>query len=82
MPGIPASGGGLEIMNSTPRIVITGAGAVCGSGLDVASIWAAIQDGHSSVAAIRQWRIEPARDDNGQAVRARTAIFVHLQPRT
>jgi 3-oxoacyl-[acyl-carrier-protein] synthase I len=42
-------------MSTSPRIVITGAGAVCGSGLDVAAIWAAIVDGRSAVAPIRQW---------------------------
>jgi 3-oxoacyl-[acyl-carrier-protein] synthase I len=42
-------------MNSSPRIAITGVGAVCGSGLEVESIWSAIQAGRSAVTAIRNW---------------------------
>ncbi len=42
-------------MNSTPRIMITGVGAVCGAGLGVDAIWSAILDGRSAVAPIRQW---------------------------
>ncbi len=42
-------------MSPSPRIVITGAGAVCGSGLEVASIWDAVQHGRSAVSPIRRW---------------------------
>jgi 3-oxoacyl-[acyl-carrier-protein] synthase-1 len=42
-------------MNSSPRIVITGLGAVCGSGLTIDAIWNAVQNGRSSVAPISQW---------------------------
>jgi len=42
-------------MNATPRIVFTGIGAVCAAGLDVESIWSAIQARRSAIAAIRQW---------------------------
>jgi 3-oxoacyl-[acyl-carrier-protein] synthase-1 len=42
-------------MKPSSRIVITGAGAVCGSGLEVASIWDAVQHGRSAVSPIRQW---------------------------
>jgi len=42
-------------MNVSPRLVITGSGAVCGAGLGVAAIWDAIVNGRTAVSAIRQW---------------------------
>jgi 3-oxoacyl-[acyl-carrier-protein] synthase I len=42
-------------MISSPRIVITGTGAVCGAGRTVVSIWNAILTGQSAVAPIMQW---------------------------
>ncbi len=42
-------------MTSTPRIMFTGVGAVCGAGLGVDVIWSAILEGRSAVAPIRQW---------------------------
>jgi 3-oxoacyl-[acyl-carrier-protein] synthase-1 len=38
-----------------PRIVITGAGAVCGAGRDPGSIFAAIAEGRSAIAPIEAW---------------------------
>jgi len=45
-------------MTSTPRIVITGMGAVCGAGLTIESIWGAIRDQRSAIGPIRQWDAE------------------------
>ncbi len=42
-------------MSASPRIIITGGGAVCGAGLGVASIWEAIVGGRSAVGPLRQW---------------------------
>ena len=42
-------------MNASPRIAITGLGAVCGAGRTVDSIWDAIVNGRSAVAPISQW---------------------------
>ena len=42
-------------MSGSPRILITGTGAVCGAGLGVAAIWDAIVSGRSAVAPLRQW---------------------------
>jgi len=42
-------------MSSSGRIVITGAGAVCGAGLSVDEIWKAILEGKSAVGPIEQW---------------------------
>jgi 3-oxoacyl-[acyl-carrier-protein] synthase-1 len=42
-------------MEPSPRIAITGFGAVCGAGLAVEAIWNAIQGGRSAVAPITQW---------------------------
>jgi len=42
-------------MSVSPRILITGTGAVCGAGLGVAAIWDAIVSGRSAVAPLRQW---------------------------
>jgi 3-oxoacyl-[acyl-carrier-protein] synthase I len=39
----------------TARIVITGTSVVCGSGRDPAAVLAAIVEGRSAIAAIRQW---------------------------
>ena len=42
-------------MESSPRIVITGLGAVCGAGLTVEAIWNAVRSGKSAVAPITRW---------------------------
>jgi 3-oxoacyl-[acyl-carrier-protein] synthase I len=42
-------------MESSPRVVITSLGAVCGAGLTVEAIWQAILSGKSAVAPITQW---------------------------
>jgi 3-oxoacyl-[acyl-carrier-protein] synthase-1 len=42
-------------MKDSPRIVITGIGAVCPAGLDVESIWRAVLTGRSAIAPIRHW---------------------------
>jgi 3-oxoacyl-[acyl-carrier-protein] synthase-1 len=42
-------------MEPSPRIAITGLGAVCGAGLTVEAIWDAIQSGKSAVAPITLW---------------------------
>jgi 3-oxoacyl-[acyl-carrier-protein] synthase I len=42
-------------MTSSVRVVITGAGAVCGAGRTVGSIWNAILGGQSAVAPMTQW---------------------------
>jgi len=42
-------------MSSAPRIVITGAGAVCGAGLTVEAIWETVVKGRTSIAPLRQW---------------------------
>ena len=42
-------------MSVPARILVTGAGAVCGAGLGVASIWDAIVNGRSAVGPLRQW---------------------------
>jgi 3-oxoacyl-[acyl-carrier-protein] synthase-1 len=42
-------------MSASPRILITGTGAVCGAGLGVASIWDAIVHGRSAIGPLRQW---------------------------
>ena len=46
-------------MSTPTRIVITGAGAVCGLGLTVDAIFAALRGGESAVGPITQW--DPAR---------------------
>jgi len=38
-----------------PRIVITGTGAVCASGMDAGAVLAALQAGRSAIAPIAQW---------------------------
>jgi 3-oxoacyl-(acyl-carrier-protein) synthase len=42
-------------MSSSSRIVITGAGAVCGAGLTIDEIWEATKTGRSAIAPISQW---------------------------
>ena len=42
-------------MEPSPRIAITGLGAVCGAGLTVEAIWNAVQSGKSAVAPITHW---------------------------
>src|SRR6476646_5415894 len=37
------------------KILITGTGAVCASGMDAGAILAAARDGHSAIGAIAQW---------------------------
>jgi 3-oxoacyl-[acyl-carrier-protein] synthase-1 len=38
-----------------PRILVTGAGAVCGAGKSPAEVWEAVAAGRTAVAPIRQW---------------------------
>jgi len=45
-------------MNTSPRIAITGSGAVCGAGMTVEKIWAAVLGGQSAVTPITQWDAE------------------------
>ena len=45
-------------MSTFPRIAITGSGAVCGAGLTVEKIWAAVLGGQSAVTPITQWDAE------------------------
>ena len=45
-------------MSISPRIVITGSGAVCGAGMTVEKIWGAVLGGQSAVAPITQWDAE------------------------
>ncbi len=40
---------------SRADVVVTGAGAVCGAGMDPGAIFARIQEGHSAIGPIRQW---------------------------
>jgi 3-oxoacyl-[acyl-carrier-protein] synthase-1 len=42
-------------MNSAPRIVITGTGAVCASGLGTDVVWEALLTGRSGIGPIRNW---------------------------
>jgi 3-oxoacyl-[acyl-carrier-protein] synthase I len=42
-------------MNDSGRIVITGSGAVCGSGLTVDAIWEAVLAGRSAIKEISSW---------------------------
>ena len=42
-------------MSLSTGIVITGAGAVCGAGRTIESIWSSILNGKSAVGAISQW---------------------------
>jgi 3-oxoacyl-[acyl-carrier-protein] synthase-1 len=46
-------------MNNSPRIAITGTGAVCGAGLTIDAIWDAILNGRSCIAPLTQW--DPAQ---------------------
>ena len=45
-------------MSTSPRIAITGSGAVCGAGMTVEKIFAAVLGGQSAVAPITQWDAE------------------------
>ncbi|HEX3170480.1 MAG TPA: beta-ketoacyl synthase N-terminal-like domain-containing protein [Burkholderiales bacterium] len=45
-------------MGPSPRIAITGSGAVCGAGLTVEKIWAAVIGGQTAVTPITQWDAE------------------------
>ena len=42
-------------MSASPRVVITGAGAVCGAGLGVDAIWDAVVRGRSAIKEISSW---------------------------
>src|SRR5215475_3032092 len=42
-------------MKSSTRVVITGLGAVCGSGLTIEEIWGSICSGKSAVRELEQW---------------------------
>ncbi|MEI8042400.1 MAG: beta-ketoacyl synthase N-terminal-like domain-containing protein [Verrucomicrobiota bacterium] len=42
-------------MEPSPRIAITGLGAVCGAGLTIEAIWSVIQSGRSAIGPITQW---------------------------
>ena len=42
-------------MSASPKIVITGTGAVCGSGLGANAIWDAVAHGRSAIQEIRSW---------------------------
>ena len=49
-------------MSCSRRIVITGAGAVCGAGLTIDTIWDAIINGRTAITTLRRW------DSNGWPV--------------
>jgi len=53
---------------TSPRILITGSGAVCGAGNSPAAIFAAAREGRSAIAPIRQW------DTTGWPVRVAAEI--------
>jgi len=42
-------------MSSASRVMITGAGAICGAGHNVDAIWEAVLNGRSAIAPIRRW---------------------------
>ena len=42
-------------MADTPRIVITGSGAICAAGRDPAQIWQTLQSGQSAIGPITLW---------------------------
>ena len=42
-------------MNASPRVVITGCGAVCGAGLTVEAVWDAVVHGRSAIKGISSW---------------------------
>ena len=44
-------------MAATPKIVVTGSGALCAAGKTPAEIWAAVGAGRSAIAPIRQWDV-------------------------
>jgi 3-oxoacyl-[acyl-carrier-protein] synthase-1 len=43
------------VITVKPRVLITGSGAVCGSGMRPADILAALREGRSAIAPIKQW---------------------------
>ncbi len=45
-------------MSTSPRIVITGSGAVCGAGMTVEKIWNSVVNGRSAVAPNAHWDAE------------------------
>ena len=45
-------------MSASPRVVITGAGAVCGAGLGVDAIWDAVVRGRSAIKCPMQLFVE------------------------
>ena len=55
LPGLPPPGrrGGAAV--KTPRILITGSGAICGSGESPDAILAALLEGRSAIGPITQW---------------------------
>jgi 3-oxoacyl-(acyl-carrier-protein) synthase len=55
-------------MSCSRRIVITGAGAVCGAGLTIDAIWDAIINGRSAVTTLRRW------DSSGWPVRVAAEV--------
>lgn len=57
-------------MSRSPRIVITGTGAVCGAGLEIEAIWDAIVNGRSAVATLSRW------DTSGWPVRVAAEVAV------
>ena len=52
-------------MKHSPRIAITGTGAVCGAGLTIDAIWDAILNGRSCIAPLTQW--DPLVPENKRA---------------
>lgn len=42
-------------MKSSPRLVVSGAGAVCGAGLTPNAIWDAVENGRSAIRPIDRW---------------------------
>lgn len=63
-------------MSSSPRVVITGTGAVCAAGLSVDDIWDALETGRSAIAPISQWDSSrwPARNAGEVKVENRTLV--------
>jgi 3-oxoacyl-[acyl-carrier-protein] synthase-1 len=47
------------MVEDSPRIVITGAGAICAAGTDPDAIWEAVRAGHSAIGPIQQWDASP-----------------------
>jgi len=42
-------------MNTDPRVLFTGAGAICGAGRTLETIWAAIREGCSAIGPLTRW---------------------------